>query len=91
MEVDTGASTTMINEYTYQQCKAGLSPLLNTGMTLSTYPGEPVQVVGFMLVSVTYKSQKKKLQILMIQGQRKNLLGRYCLLELKLNWEKCSK
>ena len=87
MEIDTGASVTVINEKTYQQSKVGLKALENVKVKLQTYTGEKIPVVGSVWIPVKYKGQQRDLQAVVIKGDRPNLLGRNWLKELKMDWE----
>ena len=87
MEIDTGASKTILNEATYGRLRDVLGPLQTTKAVLSTYTGEKIPVLGAVMVPVKYGSQQKKLNALIVEGGGPNLLGRDWLEELRLDWE----
>ncbi len=89
MEVDTGASLSVISEETY---KASWSlerrpPLRPSGAGLRTYTGEELEVLGRVVVSVSYRGQQKELSLLVVRGSGPSLLGRDWLAELRLDWK----
>ena len=88
MEVDTGASLSVISEALYADLhsKGNAPPLLDTDIVLRTYTGEEVKPVGLLLVSVTYEGREFKLPLLVVKGKGPALLGRNWLGELRLNW-----
>ncbi len=85
MEIDTGASLTLVSEHTFWDCwpKLNLAP---SGITLHSYPGESIPVMGTVKVSVEYGGQETTLPLLVVRGEGPSLLGRNWLCELKLNW-----
>ena len=63
------------------------TPKLNPAkVILRSYSGESIKVLGEMEVTVQYQDQKKKLNLLVVTGGGKSLLGRDWLRHLKLNW-----
>jgi len=60
MEINTGASKTILNEATYVRLHDALGPLQPTKAVLSTYTGEKIPVLGAVTVPVKYESQQKK-------------------------------
>ena len=87
MEIDTGASKTILNEATYGRLRDALGPIQTTKAVLSTYTGEKIPVLGAVMVPVNYGSQQKKLNVLIVKGGGPNLLGRDWLEEIHLDWE----
>ena len=87
MEIDTGASKTILNEATYGRLRDALGPLQTTKAVLSTYTGEKIPVQGAVTVPVKYESQQKKLNALIVKGGGPNLLGRDWLEEIRSDWE----
>ena len=87
MEIDTGASKTILNEGTYGRLRDVLGLLQTTQAVLSTYTGEKIPVLGAVMVPVKYGSQQKKLNALIVEGGGPNLLGRDWLEEIRLDWE----
>lgn len=75
MEIDTGASKTILNEATYQRLRDALGPLQTTMAVLTTYTGEKIPVLGAVMVPVKYEGQHKNLNALIVKGDGPNLLG----------------
>lgn len=86
MEIDTGASKTVLNEATYGRLRDALGPLQTTKAVLTTYTGERIPVLGAVMVPVKYEGQKKNLNALIVKGDGPNLLGRDWLEEIRLDW-----
>ncbi|XP_058872250.1 uncharacterized protein K02A2.6-like [Acipenser ruthenus] len=88
MEVDTGASFTVISESTYRGTWHGkqLPPLSKSAIKLRTYTGEEIKVIGIIAVEVQYNQQSCTLPILIVFGNGPSLLGRNWLKKLKLDW-----
>ena len=87
MEVDTGASVSLISERTWRNLWKNGTPKLNPAkVILRSYSGESIKVLGEMEVTVQYQDQKKKLNLLVVTGGGTSLLGRDWLRHLKLNW-----
>ena len=89
MEVDTGASLSIISEATYQSLWTAefKPPLKTTDIKLHTYTKESLQVLGSIEIDVIYKEQSKCLPLLVVGGNGPSLLGRNWLAELKLEWQ----
>ena len=85
LELDTGASVSVINENTYNQLKNS-SVLKKTQMILRTYSGEKIIPIGMIDVSVIYQNREHKLPLVVVPGGP-NLLGRNWLREIRLNWQ----
>ena len=89
MELDTGASVTIISEVTYRSTWPRDPPFLEqVKIKLKTYAGEELQVHGRLNAQVDYEGQTKELPILIVGGQGASLLGRNWLQELRLDWPK---
>ena len=89
MEIDTGASLSIISDETYQsfwtsQPKPELQP---TTVKLHTYTQGSITVLGSITVDVAYKGQSKTLTLLVVAEQGQSLLGRNWLKELQLDWQ----
>ena len=67
MELDTGASVTIISERTWQ-AKMAAVPLQKSGILLKTYTGERPKVLGEAQVQVTYNTQRAQLPIVVVEG-----------------------
>ena len=87
MEVDTGASLSIISESTYLSLIAP-PELKSTDLTLHTYTGESIVVLGSLEVDVSYEDKMFTLPLLVVQGSGPSLLGRNWLQQIKLNWTK---
>ena len=88
MEVDTGATYSLISNDTYLQLwpKEGRPPLRKTDIKLRTYTGEKVTIRGCLQVSVKYQRQQEDLHLLVVAGSGPSLLGRDWLQKLRLDW-----
>ena len=89
MEVDTGASMTLISKTTFDTLwSPHTAPSLQpTGSKLRTYTGESIEVLGAANVNVSFQEQHKQLQLLVVGGNGPSLLGRDWLSQIRLNWE----
>ena len=86
MEVDTGAVVSIMSGavFTSHFPQKHLSP---SAVTLKTYTGEPMKVLGEVEVSVQYEQQPpQQLPLVIVEGGGPSLLGRNWLHHLKLNW-----
>ena len=88
MEVDTGATLSIISMTTYKQLwsRQQAPRLRASNATLKTYTGERIDVEGTISVNVAYEKQKARLNLLVVTGEGPSLLGRDWLQHLKLNW-----
>ena len=85
MEVDTGASLTVISEMTMKQIPhLEITPV---AAKLRTYTGEVITPVGQANVNVEYEGQVKVLTVIVTPGSGPSLLGRNWLLHTRLNWK----
>ena len=73
MEIDTGASKTILNEATYGRLRDALGPLQTRKAALSMYTGERIPVLGAVMVPVEYKGKKKELEQANCRRQRTKL------------------
>ena len=85
MELDTGASVSLMAEATFKKLWPGRS-LPTTNVRLCTYLKEPIQVVGSACVNVVYEDQRAQLPLIVVKGDGPTLLGRNWLKKLILNW-----
>ena len=90
MELDTGASVSLVSEETWQRQLHEI-PLQETDVRLRTYIGESITVVGQALVKVVYGEQEAKLPVLVVPGDGPSLLGRNWLKLIRLNWPEIKK
>ena len=88
MEVDTGASTSIISEQTYDQLwPKDRRPILQpTAVKLCTYSGEQLNFKGVITVEVQYNGQSESLPLIVANGQGPSLLGRDWLTTIQLDW-----
>ena len=70
MEVDTGATFSIISEQTYKTLFTTVSvPRLEASAAhLKTYTGEEIKILGQTTVTVSYNNQEKKLGLLVVAG-----------------------
>ncbi len=91
MEIDTGASVTLISEAFWKEaCQKADQPsewqITDSKVTLSSYTGAAIEVKGQLNAIVWYKTQQVQLPILVVPGSGPNLLGRDLLNKIKLDW-----
>ena len=88
MELDTGASRSIISERTYEQLRKNGAPSLESYVIkLRTYTGEQLSVLGTLSVPVTYQDQHiKDLDLLVVKGDGPNLFGQNWLDRVRLDW-----
>ena len=63
MQIDTGATTTIMSKSTFSSLWQTPPPLANCSLTLKTYTGELIPVVGEASVLVSYRGQSKQLPL----------------------------
>ena len=88
MEVDTGASLTLIGKSTFDKLweAQAAPPLQSANNKLRTYTGENIEVLGVANVDVSFQEQNHNLQLLVVAGDGPSLLGRDWLSKIRLNW-----
>ena len=86
MELDTGASLTIMSEKTLQHKLPNLE-LQPSAVILKTYSGEQLKVLGQAQVKVTYKNQEIEAPLLVVAGDGPTLFGRNWLQLLQLDWK----
>ena len=86
MEINTGASLSVISAETYKQKWPGRH-LQPSTVKLKTYTGEALRVLGSIEVKVCHGGQEAKLPLLVIQGKGPSLLGRNWLAHFRLDWK----
>ena len=86
MVVDTGAGVSIINERTMCALWPDNPPVLQPAdhMKLTSYTGHTISVLGQLNVITEYKGQFAQVPIVVVSGERQNLLGRNLL--TKLDW-----
>ena len=85
MEVNTGASVSLMSEASFQSLWPGRS-LESSGVKLMGYLREPIHVVGCTQVQVNYEGQTAQLSLVVVKGHGPTLLGRNWL-HVRLNWK----
>nr|XP_026499742.1 uncharacterized protein K02A2.6-like isoform X1 [Vanessa tameamea] len=86
MQVDTGASFTLINEYTWNMLRKHLpcNALQQVQLYLRTWNETPVHILGQVTVPVKYKDIEQSLDVIVAMGSGPNLLGRDWLAPLNI-------
>ena len=74
MELDTGASVSIISEKTWQE-DFGAPQLTKCAIKLRTYTGQNMKVRGQKLVRVKYGNQECQLPLLVVAGKGPSLFG----------------
>lgn len=88
MEVDTGASLSVVSETTYKGVwRDGTAKLKESRVKLKTYTGEQIPVLGALDVVVEHQGNHKTLPLIITKGQGPSLLGRNWLGELRIDWK----
>ena len=85
MELDTGASVSLVSEKMFRHLWPS-KVLQKSSAVLRTYTGQPLQLVGSVNVSVSYKSQQAQLSLLVVMGDGPSLFGRDWLESITLDW-----
>ena len=85
MEIDTGASVSLISEE-LQKTVFPDAHLTNPTSTLRTYTSEPIPVVGQMTVKVKYGDYVGDHKLYVVKGKGASLLGRDWLKHIRLDW-----
>ena len=85
MEVDTGASVSLINVSMFNQIKNQNDSIFLTKSKLRTYTSEVVTPTGEVKVNTEYKNQSLCIPVIVMKN-RPNLLGRDILKILQSNW-----
>ena len=84
MLVDTGAVVSVVSEWIYQKFWSHLP--LKKARELRSYIGDKLKLVGELTVSVEYGTQKCKLPVVIVKGDKPAQLGRNWLEKIKLDW-----
>ena len=83
MELDTGASHSLINKGTYQRVSA--RPLQHTNVNLKTYTGESISLLGTAPVLVKHGEKQEELMVYVVDGEGPNIMGRDWLNHFKVS------
>ena len=89
MEIDTGATKSIISSRQFEQIRQGsqqLQLITENLPTLRTYSGHMTQPAGGVTVGVRHQEQSYTLPSLVVTGNGPNLLGRDWLEHMKLDW-----
>ncbi|XP_052758388.1 uncharacterized protein K02A2.6-like [Galleria mellonella] len=76
MEIDSGASRTIISEETYYKLWVTPPPLNPTNIKLVTWTREPLKVLGLANVRASLGNKEAQCELLVITGKGPSLLGR---------------
>ena len=88
MDVDTGATISLVSESTFRTLWRKRPPVLEqSNVRLRTYTGEILCVLGVATVVVEYAEQREELQLYVVSGAGPSLLGRDWLSKIKLDWK----
>ena len=89
MELDTGATLSIVSEKTYQSLfSPDAAPELKTSKAkLKTYTEEALNILGEITVTVNYRNQVTEQSLLVVAGDGPSLLGCDWLSHLKLDWK----
>ena len=85
MEVDTGASMSIMSETTYKQLWSGRA-LDPSEIRLQSYSKEVIPVVGSTQTKVVYEGQTALLPLVIVKSEGPTLLGSNWLHHIRLNW-----
>ena len=88
MEVDTGASRSMINVKTYNTIKCRSDSLTYTNTKLRNYSADVIKQEGMIEVSFMYENQCLVVSLIVAKTKGPNLLGRDVLRLLRFNRER---
>ena len=86
MEIDTGASVSIILEQKQRQLFPNTS-IVKSPLRLQTYMGEKMAVIGQMETKVKCSQQSKNLVLYVVAGNGPTLLGRNWLEHIQLDWK----
>ena len=88
MELDTGASVSLVSEETFQPLREKGTTLRASQAKLCTYTGQAIEVMGVADVRVEHNGQTATLPLFITRGKGPSLLGRNWLDTLQLDWKK---
>ena len=84
MEIDTGASISLINYETFVKFYGNKTRINPTSSRIRTYTGEIIKPKGSTEVQIEYNGRKSRGRIIVIDVNCSNLLGGYILRKIKL-------
>ncbi|KAG8177185.1 hypothetical protein JTE90_015793 [Oedothorax gibbosus] len=92
MQIDTGACVSILPEYLYRSIpELKKKPIIGDKVSLTTYQGEPLDVLGKIKVNVQDQGNMFQLPLVIVRGAKSSafaLIGRNWLEVLKLDWNK---
>ena len=86
MELDTGASVSVISEDTYNAVLRDTVSFVSTDVSLHSYLGEQLPLLGVINVQVVYNLQTSTLPLYIVKGCGSSLFGRDWLKHIQLDW-----
>ena len=88
MEIDTGASVSIVSKQTLETVHEGTTSLVlkESAVKLQTYTGEVIGVCGSTMAPVEHNGQTVTLPLIVTVGNGPSLLGRDWLSVLRLDW-----
>ena len=86
MQLDTGASLSLMAEITFREHWPQRS-LSSSQVRLCSYFGETIPVLGVVNVNVTYKGQSHQVPLIIVRGSGHTLMGHNWLKLFKLDWQ----
>lgn len=87
IEVDTGASTSLLNLETFKVINNSNIELQPTTCKLKTYSGEIITPKGVAEINFSYEGNKFQGKFIITDNKSPNVLGRDILGYLRLNWK----
>ena len=88
MEVDTGAAVSLVSEDTVNNSPfLKCLPIQQTNVRLRTYTGQPVSVLGQLMVKVRHDEVQEIMPLQVVKGAGTTLLGRDWLQKFRLDWK----
>ena len=86
MIVDTGAAVSLISEKTFYEHWGEEKLQQADDITLTSYTGQSIAVLGKIEPEIKYNAQTVRMPILVVKGDRPNLLGRNILVVMCMDW-----
>ena len=87
IELDTGASVSVISEDTFNSVLSSLVQLCPSNVSFTSYSGHSLEVLGTANVKVKYQTQTVTLPIVVFKGKGVSLFDRDWLKRIKLDWQ----
>ena len=88
MEVDTGVAVSLVNEDTVNNSPfLKCLPTQQTNVRLRTYTGQPVSVLGQLMVKIKHDEVQEIMPLQVVKGADTTLLGRDWLQKFRLDWK----